>query len=165
MSSKVWASPCKEYEVEVVNSVLSEMIRLAREGSPLEVGTSLVGSYSEDGRRATVSGLAPAAPDSKGGRWSYLRGSHGLKNFFSQLFKSTQGRSHYVGEWHSHPGGSPVPSGVDDKNMFDISVDPKEFCPECILIIISISSKVDFGVYVYSNGKKRINVSEVLPDQ
>lgn len=62
----------------------------------------------------------------------------------------SKGDRYYVGEWHSHPGGSPSPSPTDDQNIFDVAMDPKENCPECILIIISPGVEVRIGVYIYS---------------
>jgi hypothetical protein len=84
-----------------------------------------------------------------------------LNALFSSLFKESNGRRHYVGEWHSHPGGAAIPSGTDDDNMFAIAMDPKNRCPECILIIASVISKdVSMRVYVYSRRGFRCDLIE-----
>lgn len=147
----MWRSECGRYAVEFSRSCVDEMVRLAIKHLPREVGTSLVGTYSDDGHVATVTGLAPLTEDSKGGRFSFIRGSVGLGEFFRKLFHRSKGREHYVGDWHSHPGGAPVPSSTDSSNAFGIAKDVRTLCPECILVILAINGDTtELGVSVYS---------------
>jgi hypothetical protein len=99
-----WRSEDGRYIVEISDVVIALMRELAVEHSPNEVGTSLVGSYSDDGHRATIDALAPLSSDSRGSRFSFVRGVQDLAAFFSTIFRKSQGHRHYVGEWHSHPG-------------------------------------------------------------
>ena len=156
-----WRSECGRYVVEIKPSALQQMVRLAREHWPNEVGSALVGTYTKDGDLARVTGLAPIAPDSKGKRTAYVRGVEGVTEFFQSLFASSKGRHYYVGEWHSHPGGRPVPSGVDDRNGAAIARNPREMCPECIMVIIGGWEKPDIGVYIYSRVRGRLNLYRV----
>jgi integrative and conjugative element protein (TIGR02256 family) len=166
MSARVhsrWRSSCGTYDVTVSTTCVQSMARLARSHLPREVGTALSGSYSDDGHMASVTGLAPVSPDSRGARFSFYRGARGLFEHFHNLFRSSRGRTHYVGEWHSHPGGAPHPSGTDDRNMLAIARDPKTLCPECILLILAIHGQgEDLGVFVYSGNRGRV-VLERMP--
>lgn len=146
-----WRSACGRYTVAFSRSCVDEMVKLAKKHFPREVGTSLVGSYSDDGHVATVTGLAPLTRDSRGGRFTFTRGSAGLGEFFRKLFRVSRGREHYVGDWHSHPEGSPTPSATDSENAMGIANDSQALCPECILVILAINAgAAELGVFVYS---------------
>lgn len=136
---------------------------MAQAHSPNEVGTSLVGCYSNNGFEASVLDLAPLSPDSKGSRTSFYRGVAGLKKFFTKLRQSFSGKRHYVGEWHSHPDAAPFPSQTDDGHQLAIAKDPNTACPECILIIIghTLSNVDEIGVFVYSRKRGRISLAPV----
>lgn len=154
---ETWRSECGTYTVVLEAQFLTDVVQVARKHYPNEVGSPLVGSYSDDGHEARISGIGPLSPDSRGTRFSFSRGVRGLREFFTNLFKSSKGRVHYVGEWHSHPNGAPSPSGTDHDNMMVIAHDPNAECPECILIIIGISAQSsEKAVYVYSRGKNDV---------
>lgn len=134
------------------------MIEMARNHYPNEVGTSLVGSYSDNGFKASILDLAPLTSDSKGSSTSFCRGTSGLRKFFAKLRETFSGKRYYVGEWHSHPNGAPIPSDMDDHNQLAIAKDKKTNCPECILVIIGgvLSNFDKKGVFVYSRKRGKI---------
>lgn len=147
----VWRSPDGQYEVALEEECFEAMVRLARRHYPSEVGTSLAGSYSDDGHRAIVTRLAPLTEDSHGARTTFRRGARGLLGFFRDLFNSTRGQVHYVGEWHSHPDGQPLPSPTDNESVMAIARDPKSLCPECVSIVLAIDGRdTSLGVFIYS---------------
>ena len=49
-----WQSDCRQYTVLISEYCLCKMTEMAQEHYPNEVGTSLVGSYSDDGFEASV---------------------------------------------------------------------------------------------------------------
>jgi Prokaryotic homologs of the JAB domain len=153
---ETWRSDSRLYTVVLEDEFLRESARLARAHVPNEVGTALYGRYGDDGRVAHVSGLGPLAPDSRGAQLSFIRGVRGLREFFSKLFRTTRGTVHYVGEWHSHPGGAPYPSGMDDQNMMAIANDVAAQCPEAVLVILGVSDHISRSVYVYSRARGRV---------
>ena len=158
-----WQSNCEQYTVLILESCLLKMTEMAQVYYPNEVGTSLVGCYSNDGFEASVIDLAPLSPDSRGSRSSFYRGVAGLRKFFEKLYRTFSGKRHYVGEWHSHPDGVPIPSGTDDQNQLAIAEDPETGCPECILIIIggTLCNFDEMGIFVYSREHGRIILSPV----
>ena len=156
--SMKWQSECKRYTVLISESCFLKIKEMAQAHYPNEVGTSLVGCYSDDGFEASVLELAPLTPDSKGSHTSFYRGIAGLRKFFAKLRRTFSGKRHYVGEWHSHPGAAPLPSKTDDQNQGAIATDTKTDCPECILIIIgcTLSNVDEIGVFVYSRKRGRV---------
>ena len=153
-----WVSACGDYTVEIGEHCLEKTLCLAMKHFPNEVGTSLVGHYSDDGHVAHVLDLAPLSDDSRGARASFCRGVRGLKEFFANLFQETKGDVHYVGEWHSHPEGRPDASLLDDSNQAAISSDMSTGCPESILIIAGgdLRTEVLLKVYVYSRTRGKV---------
>lgn len=153
-----WRSRCGQYSVWLRKQCLTDMLRTARNHAPKEIGSSLFGTYSSDGRRALVFGSTPVPPDSRGTQTSFLRGIVGLVDFFRDLFARSRGRRHYVGEWHSHPDAPPQPSSIDWAGQRELARDPAMQCSECILIILggNLSQKPQIAVYVYSRDKGRI---------
>lgn len=159
---QTWISGCGTYTVIIEDRFVDEAVALAREHYPHEVGTSLVGTYSDDGWNATVLQTAPLTADSKAGRSWFKRGIRGLQMYFSGLFAKSSGITHYVGEWHSHPDGAPVPSPTDDANMMGIVKDTEAQCPECILVIVGYrANRVRIAAYVYSATSGRVDLNLV----
>jgi len=149
-----WRSEDGTYTVVFARRTVLKMIKMTAFHSPNEVGTSLVGSYSKDGFRAEVLGLAPLSEDSSSGRTRFIRGVKGLKEFYERLTRQFRGRRHYVGEWHSHPGSSPERSPTDRRTHQEIAIDHDANCPEVILAVLGgDSAKPTLEVCVHS--KKR----------
>ena len=162
-----WQSDCQKYTVRLSNACFLKMAEMAQAHSPNEVGTSLVGCYSDNGFEASVLDLAPLSPDSKGSRTSFYRGVAGLRKFFMKLRQTFNGKRHYVGEWHSHPDAAPLPSQTDDRHQLAIAKDTNTACPECILIIIgyTLSNVDEICVFVYSRKRGRILLSPVYQSE
>lgn len=136
------------------------MLSLSEQHYPNEIGASVYGSYSRDGFEASVLGNAPIPSDSESHRCAFRRGGNGVANFFSNLFKMSHGCKHYVGEWHSHPGGPAEPSGIDDRSLLEIANNRVTNCPECILILVGgkIDQAPELGVFVYSRVQGRVTL-------
>ena len=132
----VWQSADGRYRVKINRRCVQRMIRLAVAHYPDEVGTPLVGHYSADGQIAYVTSIAPLPPDSKGERFSFIRGVAGLPEFFHRLGRRFRGHRYRVGEWHSHPNAAPRPSGTDNENQSALASDEREGLPEALLVIL-----------------------------
>ena len=161
MIHSVWRSHCEQYTVRLTQPVFDQMLQLCRDHLPNEIGTSLVGSYSDDGYTATITGLAPCTTDSEQTPVTFVRGVLGLDSFFRRVFRRFGGRRHYVGEWHSHPNGSPAPSRTDDNNQSQLCRDPTNGCSEAILIIIGFEphgNSLSAWVYSAEKGKQQLTL-------
>ncbi|MFN8578868.1 MAG: Mov34/MPN/PAD-1 family protein [Candidatus Sericytochromatia bacterium] len=145
--------------MNITSDCLIKIINIAKSAHPKEIGSSLIGYYSKDGFDAYITNIVEISNDSKGTNNRFIRGTKGLKKFFSQL-KSTQNQ-HYIGEWHSHPDYYSIPSNIDDNSQFDISNNEKVNCPECLLLIIGgdFFKEPSLGIFVYSKVKGRINLN------
>ena len=79
-----WESVCGRYNVCLAKDCLEKIYKMAIVHIPQEVGTSLIGSYSEDGYTAHILDVAPLTADSKGGQCSFCRGTEGAKRILWQ---------------------------------------------------------------------------------
>ncbi len=155
-----WRSRDGKYRVQMNRRSIARMIRLAVSHYPNEVGTPIIGHYSRDGGVAYITSIAPIPPDSKGGRFSFVRGVVGLREYFAQLARRFRGSRYRVGEWHSHPYAGPRPSGTDDRNQTELANDERECLPEAILIILGgdASTSPALAVFIYSRQRGRIEL-------
>lgn len=110
------------------------MLDLCERSGLVETGGILIGEYTPALDCAVVTEITPPPPDSKRGRYSFLRGVKGLKNKLKSLWKEKS--VFYLGEWHFHPEGTPDPSRTDLAGIKGIAESPKYKCPEPILLII-----------------------------
>jgi integrative and conjugative element protein (TIGR02256 family) len=162
-NDRTWRSNCGRYTVLADGDCLGQITDYARNALPNETGAVLIGSYSDDGYTARIEDTGPLPPDSKGMPCSFQRGVSGLKGFLSKIFSHSSGKRHYIGEWHSHPGGAPSPSNTDDITLHAICKDVKSDCPETILLLISIFPHRGprFGVLVYSRHNGKLVLDEI----
>jgi integrative and conjugative element protein (TIGR02256 family) len=84
---------------------------------PRETGGILIGLYDANRHLATIHIATGPTEDSRNNSMTFERGVKGIdeKIFFAQ--KEISPNLHYVGEWHSHPDSSPLPSYTDLKQM------------------------------------------------
>lgn len=115
-----------------------------------ETGGILVGSYNSTHDCAFVSDVFGPTEDSKGGRFTFFRGVKGLQGILRRIWNEQH--RYYLGEWHFHPGGSPIPSGTDNTQMIAIAQDAASRCPEPILVILGGDPKAawSIGAFVYT---------------
>lgn len=160
----LWRSKSGQYTVTIHRSAYRAMVRMAILHHPREVGTSLVGRYSNDGFRAEVLSIAPLTADSIGTRNSFVRGIQGLRQFYKRLVWRFHGQRYYVGEWHSHPDSAPHSSGIDDANQTLISRDKSANCSEVILIIVGgdFARKPELRINVYSRKNGRVLLFPII---
>ncbi len=121
---------------------------------PNETGGILIGLYNSNYDCAEVTDIFCATRDSKKGKTWFLRGVHGLQNKLNELWIRQKG--YYLGEWHFHPGGTPIPSQIDMNQMFSISSSSRVHCPEPTLIIFAGTNPIEgisYRAYVFSKRK------------
>ena len=80
---------------------------------PNETGGVLIGSFDMDRRIIYVIDATEAPEDSRECRNGFLRGIEGLREEVDAIQLATSGMLGYIGEWHSHTGGSVAPSSRD----------------------------------------------------
>jgi integrative and conjugative element protein (TIGR02256 family) len=113
---------------------VGEILRYCQESSPQETGGILLGRYSAAHDCALIEKVTGAPVDSQMGRTWFVRGVRGLQAKLDLLWHRNEG--YYLGEWHFHPFGSPIPSSVDVKQLQKIARSRLYRCPEPMLMIL-----------------------------
>ena len=159
----LWQSKNGLYTVVLTSDCLHKIQEIAQKAYPNEVGSMLLGHYSFDGYMALITETLPVPKDSCCSKGNFSRGAKGVWNKLLSIFKTSHGKQHYIGEWHSHPNGSPHPSSLDDKILKKIATDIKVGCPEMVLMIIGrrYLQNRDIGMYVYSKTNGRIDLDQI----
>ncbi len=148
----------KRYGLVLEDKELAQILDACRLAKMRETGGILVGSYNEALNYGTVSSVSVAPPDSLSERTRFYRGVLGLQKWLDQLWQ--RHRLYYLGEWHYHPGGIPVPSGVDVAQMQYIARLPAYHCPEPVLLIIGGEPKAHWSMhaFVFPDGSESIEL-------
>lgn len=113
-----------------------KIVKLAGRCRRKETGSILVGHYTADGRSATILDVSPIARDSVSSSCAYVRGTEGVRKYYRKLQRNSGGRFHFVGEWHTHPFASPVPSGCDRATLQQIAQEEAIGCASPLLLIL-----------------------------
>lgn len=115
---------------------------------PNEFGGLLTGNYSPDKKTVFINqSIQPI--EYKSSRYSFNRGSRGLKSLLQKLFKMRTSQ-YYIGEWHSHPDGSATPSETDLRAFIQITSHNEVYIENPVLLILSVSkSSYDYNFYLF----------------
>jgi integrative and conjugative element protein (TIGR02256 family) len=113
--------------------LLSKVTQLAGRARNHETGGILIGEYLDGGQTVRITEVTGMPEDSQFGRAWFKRGQQGLVSLLRDRWAIGQ---HYVGEWHSHPGGSAEPSHSDIAAMRKIAQDPLYRCNAPILLVV-----------------------------
>jgi [CysO sulfur-carrier protein]-S-L-cysteine hydrolase len=131
--------------------VFEEMTRVCRRYYPKESGGVLVGRV-EDGATAVVELMIVP-------KWFYStpiffsRREAYINRQLNKIWKETDGKSHYLGEWHCHPNLTSQYSGTDYKTMVSIAGDSDNRMENPIMMIIGYKPpEFKETVYVYLDG-------------
>lgn len=151
---------CKDIglSIEVKEELLNDLYDIAMKHYPKEFGGLLIGYYAEDYKICYIENTI--LPNKyKSSRYSFERGKIGLKEKLTELYNEKP-RLIYVGEWHSHPDGLPIPSGTDFNAMKEIAESDEVLIQNPVLLILGITKeqyKYKFFIHHNKNLKEYDN--------
>lgn len=142
----------KDLHLVINNNLIDDLYKFGMNHYPKEFGGLLIGYYSDDFKTCYVeSTILPAKFNSS--RYFFERGKEGLKQKLIEVYDASP-RLIYVGEWHTHPDGIPIPSNTDLKAMTEIAESNEVNIENPILLILGIDkTEMKLGAFVYSNNK------------
>jgi integrative and conjugative element protein (TIGR02256 family) len=138
--------------LEVDDELFNNLVEKGKSHYPNEFGGFLVGYYSDDNRHLNITDtILPEA--FKASKLSFERNTKGIKKKLDTYYKETP-KKFYIGEWHTHPDNSPIPSLADISAIKAIINNQNACLVNPVLLIIGYSkTKVDFGFYVWHENK------------
>jgi len=131
--------------VSIDESAIAAIVATCQGAGGRETGGVLVGRYSELLDQALISEATPPPADSSRFPAAFVRGIKGLSALLKLRWRRHQ---HYVGEWHFHPGGSPLPSPQDLRQMRVFAAAPEHHCPRPILVVLGGDPSGTWGISV-----------------
>ncbi len=138
------------------SEIRSRLLSSLREAGDQEIGGVLMGEQLEPGRFKVVD----VTIQTQGGTVArFVRALAealvGLRNFFRRTHHDYE-RFNYLGEWHSHPSFSPIPSQTDHQTMLELVEDPGVGAQFAALLIVKLNGELELvgSVTVYlADGK------------
>lgn len=112
-----------EWEVRIKGDLERNLLAMLEKAAPAETGGLLVGFVSQKTKTVYITRALPAPPDSVGGPGRFVRGVAEVPEELHRIAERTGGVLHYVGDWHSHPGGGPGLSRTDERTAADLRRD------------------------------------------
>ena len=103
-----------------------------------------MGFVDPKARTVYVTRALPAPPDSVGSPARFVRGVEKVPEELEHIAERTGGVLHYVGEWHSHPGGGPALSRTDEETAADLQRDLRGVAVPAHLLVAT-----DGGLHPY----------------
>lgn len=143
-----------DHTVWLRDSVNDELERESERYRPRESGGLLLGYRVEE--ETVVIGVIAAGPRAQRAAFSFRPDGPWQRHSLETAFDGSRGTVTYVGDWHSHPTGSGVPSCRDTKTARLIAEHRDAQLPEPIIIInVRNGSTWNPSAYVYRRGKLR----------
>jgi [CysO sulfur-carrier protein]-S-L-cysteine hydrolase len=138
--------------IEADDELLNSLLEKGKSHYPNEFGGFLVGYYADDNKHLHITDTI--LPQSfKASKYSFERSTRGIEKKLGNYFKEIP-KKFYVGEWHTHPDNSPIPSSTDI-SAINVIINNQNAClaNPVLLIIGYCKMQVDFGFYVWFETK------------
>jgi len=158
---------CKHIGLSIVidEKLMDELCRLGSEHYPKEYGGLFVGRYVNNNKEVIIKQTV-LPKKFKSSASSFERGVEGLRNILAGFLNESPSLI-YVGEWHTHPDGRPIPSSTDSSALRTIAAHHQVSIENPLLLIIGVGIEVyEFEFYVlYQNEIHRYELEKKLIDQ
>ena len=132
------------------HNALNELLDEAQRYRLRETGGALLGWHDDED--VVVTRILGPGPNARHG-FSHFEPDHAWQGREGRRIYDESGRTiAYVGDWHTHPRGSPRPSPQDKKTMASIAKDPDFRTPNPLSLIVSRPARRNrsFRLYVWN---------------
>lgn len=154
-------------KIFIKDDLFYSLSKKAEAGCPNESGGLLVGKYSTDHKTVIVTkAITPTQETTT--PTSYTRKTDGMEAIWKKLYEEGL---QYVGEWHSHPNGSPQYSTEDLNAMRGIYADEDVTISKPLLLILGVKDGkyCKNAAYIYNKDndelikfKEMVNLKELF---
>jgi integrative and conjugative element protein (TIGR02256 family) len=131
----------------LAKALIDQLRALAGKHYPNEVGGILAGYINGNG--AVVTEVVGPGPLAEHRPQTFLPDHAFHTEEMTRIFKQSEGRSTYLGDWHSHPVGPPSLSPLDKRTLRAIADSPGAFCPDPLMVLVS-DVKVSWDVRAFN---------------
>jgi integrative and conjugative element protein (TIGR02256 family) len=113
--------------------VLGHLLRLRP--TKHETGGWLLGYWSADGAAVVLTHATPPGP--RGAPDGVTVSDEGHSAYFEQAWNWSDGRVTFLGDWHTHPAGVPLPSSTDRAAMRQLAENAAFDTPTPLIAIVT----------------------------
>ena len=145
---------CKQIGLSIIidEKLIGDLSRLGFQHYPNEYGGLLVGRYVKNNEEVIIQETVLPIKF-KSSEFSFERGTEGMRETLTAFFEKSPSLI-YVGEWHTHPNGRPVPSHVDFSALQAIAEHDEVLIKNPLLLIISLTkTSFKLGFHVFFQNK------------
>lgn len=143
-----------DHVVWIEQDIQDQLKRESALHHPFETGGILLGHRV--GREIVVTSLVDPGPRAKHTRWSFDPDGAWQQVELETVFLATHGRVTYLGDWHSHPLDSGLPSGRDRRTAKRIARHHDSQTTEPLMIITGLREGAwASNAWVYVGGALR----------
>lgn len=141
--SVVFRSPAGE-RAEIKGQVLSRLLtRAQNDGNAPEAGGILIGRRILDSADLVVDVATEPFPSDQRTRYRFVRLPEGHQQVLDRLWSDSGGGVTYLGEWHTHPAPTAIPSPEDRRNWGHFA----EYSPQGRLIFLILGTGGAIGCW------------------
>lgn len=138
--------------LEADDKLLDSLVEKGKSHYPNEFGGFLVGYCSDDNKHLCITNTI-LPKKYKASKYSFERTTKDIDKELDSYYKETP-KKFYVGEWHTHPNNSPIPSSTDISAINTIINNQNTCLANPVLLIVGYSKmQIDFGFYVWFKNK------------
>lgn len=127
-----------QHDIKATVSIKSECISfmqgLIQKNASIETGGVMAGRVDDKGN-ITITHVSGPGPKAIMSPTKFEKDVEFCQAFLDNLYKESNQKIVYVGEWHSHPSTNNRPSGTDIKSLSEIAVE-KNYLTSCPAMII-----------------------------
>lgn len=151
----VVADGLNDYEIRIGAPALAEIRAWSRRsarvhGPPVETGGLLFGQRDAAAGVLWVNEVTGPPPDSVCSEQEFVCGTSGNKAFRDEKHRRGRGSLEFIGMWHTHPGGSAMPSLRDFTSMTALVLNDDPSLPKSLAVIVGgTPDEPQLGAYVF----------------
>lgn len=122
--------------VWLASSALALMNDEASAKAPLETGGVLMGYRGEESGEPVVTHAIGPGPRAVHDRVAFLPDQIFHVKRIAEIYRASGRRISYLGDWHTHPGGSAYLSECDEATLMLIALNKKARAPQPVMLIL-----------------------------
>ena len=132
-------------EIIINNKVLEKMIKFFELCKQCETGGILLGKFSRKKKIIEVDEIYEIKANNSS-CVTYRRNVDIAQKIIDRRWKETKGLLNYVGEWHTHPKMTALPSQTDILTLTEIILKTESILPGTIMIIVGKNDELTITV-------------------
>lgn len=106
-----------ETNLKILPAAFHKMQAYIQDNDAKEEAGGIMLGYCIDENNFTILEVTVPNKEDKRSRYGFWRTSFLHQRILNRLFKKSNGKSIYLGEWHTHPENVPTPSSLDRKSI------------------------------------------------